>query len=156
MESVALGTFHTHQLLFKSRERKTVLGGGSVEATMRDELGPQRLRNSLSKMRRLLPWGPLRKNFSCWDQCLAIAFAQLTYRESLRDIETCLGAVGGKLYHMGFRTTVARSTLADANESRDWQIFAGFAQTLIATARNNHCTDVFANGLATSRGDLPR
>ena len=75
------------------------------------------------------------KNFSCWDQYLAMAFAQLTYRESLRDIETCLRAVGGKLYHMGFRTSVARSTLADANESRDWRIFADFAHTLIATAR---------------------
>jgi hypothetical protein len=75
------------------------------------------------------------KNFSCWDQYLAMAFAQLTYRESLRDIETCLRAVGGKLYHMGFRSNVARSTLANANESRDWRIFAEFAQTLIATAR---------------------
>ena len=76
------------------------------------------------------------KNFSCWDQYLAMAFAQLTYRESLRDIETCLRSVGSKLYHMGFRTSVARSTLADANESRDWRIFADFAQTLIATARD--------------------
>jgi hypothetical protein len=75
------------------------------------------------------------KHFSCWDQYLAMAFAQLTYRESLRDIATCLRAVGGKLYHMGFRTSVARSTLADANESRDWRIFADFARTLIATAR---------------------
>ena len=76
------------------------------------------------------------KNFSCWDQYLAMGFAQLTYRESLRDIEICLRSVGGKLYHMGFRTSVARSTLADANESRDWRIFADFAQTLIATARD--------------------
>ena len=75
------------------------------------------------------------KNFSCWDQYLAMAFAQLTYRESLRDIETCLRAVGGKLYHMGFRTSAARSTLADANETRDWRIFAAFAHALIATAR---------------------
>jgi hypothetical protein len=75
------------------------------------------------------------KNFSCWDQYLAMAFAQLTYRESLRDIETCLGAVGGKLYHLGFRTRVPRSTLADANESRNQRIYADFAQTLIATAR---------------------
>jgi Domain of unknown function (DUF4372)/Transposase DDE domain len=82
------------------------------------------------------------KNFSCWDQYLAMAFAQLTYRESLRDIETCLGAVGGKLYHMGFRTSVARSTLADANESRDWRIYADFAQTLIATARRLYAHDV--------------
>jgi hypothetical protein len=81
------------------------------------------------------------KNFSCWDQYLAMAFAQLTYRESLRDIETCLGAVGGKLYHMGFRTSVARSTLADANESRDWRIYADFAQMLIATGRNLYARD---------------
>jgi len=81
------------------------------------------------------------KNFSCWDQYLAMAFAQLTYRESLRDIETCLGAIGGKLYHMGFRTSVARSTLADANESRDWRIYADFAQTLIATARTLYARD---------------
>ena len=81
------------------------------------------------------------KNFSCWDQYLAMAFAQLTYRESLRDIETCLGAVGSKLYHMGFRTNVARSTLADANESRNWRIYADFAQLLIATARRLYGRD---------------
>jgi len=81
------------------------------------------------------------KNFSCWDQYLAMAFAQLTYRESLRDIETCLSAVGGKLYHMGFRSSVARSTLADANESRDWRIYADFARTLIATARRLYARD---------------
>jgi hypothetical protein len=81
------------------------------------------------------------KNFSCWDQYLAMAFAQLTYRESLRDIETCLGAVGGKLYHMGFRSSVARSTLADANESRDWRIYADFAQVLIASARRLYAHD---------------
>src|SRR5438128_2627685 len=75
------------------------------------------------------------KNLSCWDQYLAMAFAQLTYRESLRDIEACLRSVGGKLYHMGFRGKVARSTLADANESRDWRIYADFAQILIAIAR---------------------
>jgi len=81
------------------------------------------------------------KNFSCWDQYLAMAFAQLTYRESLRDIETCLGAVAGKLYHMGFQASVARSTLADANESRDWRIYADFAQTLIGTARTLYARD---------------
>jgi hypothetical protein len=75
------------------------------------------------------------KNFSCWDQYLAMAFAQLTYRESLRDIEACLRSISGKLYHMGFRGKVARSTLADANESRDWRIYADFAQVLIAIAR---------------------
>jgi len=75
------------------------------------------------------------KKFSCWEQFLAMSFAQLTYRESLRDIEACLGAVGGKLYHMGFVSAVARSTLADANENRDWRIFADFAQILISIAR---------------------
>jgi hypothetical protein len=74
------------------------------------------------------------KTLSCWEQFLAMAFAQLAYRESLRDIEACLGAIGPKLYHMGFGSAVARSTLADANESRDWRIFADFAQVLIHTA----------------------
>ena len=81
------------------------------------------------------------KNLSCWDQYLAMAFAQLTYRESLRDIEACLRSVGGKLYHMGFRGKVARSTLADANESRDWRIYADFAQVLIAIARPLYARD---------------
>ncbi len=79
-----------------------------------------------------------------------MAFAQLTYRESLRDIETCLDAVGGKLYHMGFRTSVARSTLADANESRDWRIYADFAQTLIATARQLYARDALGVDLDES------
>ena len=80
--------------------------------------------------------GDLRlRGFTCWDQYLAMAFAQLTYRESVRDIEACLGSLRGKLYHLGFRGKVARSTLADANESRDWRIFADFAHRLIATAR---------------------
>jgi hypothetical protein len=64
-----------------------------------------------------------------------MAFARLTYRESLRDIEACLRSVGGKLHHMGFRGKVSRSTLADANESREWRIYADFAQVLIAVAR---------------------
>lgn len=75
------------------------------------------------------------KNFSCWNQYLAMAFAQLTYRESLRDIETCLGAVGGELYHDGLPHQRGPLDAADANESRDWRICANFAQTLIATAR---------------------
>jgi len=82
-----------------------------------------------------------QKSFSCWDQFLAMGFAQLTYRESLRDIEACLRSVGGKLYHMGFRGKVARSTLAEANESRDWRIFADFAQALIAVARPLYADD---------------
>jgi hypothetical protein len=81
------------------------------------------------------------RDFSCWNQYLAMAFAQLTYRESLRDIEACLRSLQGKLYHLGFRGKVARSTLADANESRDWRIFADFAHRLIATARGLYVRD---------------
>jgi hypothetical protein len=81
------------------------------------------------------------REFSCWDQYLTMAFAQLTYRESLRDIEACLRALGSKVYHMGFQGKVARSTLADANESRDWRIFADFAQVLIAIARPLYARD---------------
>jgi hypothetical protein len=73
---------------------------------------------------------------SYWDQFLVLVFAQLTYRESLRDIEVCLGAMPQRLYHMGLRCgAVARSTLADANERRDWRVFADFAQLLIHEAR---------------------
>ena len=75
------------------------------------------------------------RRLSCWEQFLAMAFAQLTYRESLRDIEVCLAAQQSKLYHSGFRAPIKRSTLADANESRDWRIYADFAQTLISIAR---------------------
>lgn len=81
------------------------------------------------------------RGFSCWDQYLAMAFAQLTYRESLRDIEACLRSIQSKLYHLGFRGKVARSTLADANESHDWRIFADFAQVLIGIARPLHARD---------------
>jgi hypothetical protein len=81
------------------------------------------------------------RGFSCRDQYLAMAFAQLTYRESLRDIEACLGAMRGKLYHMGFRGRVTRSTLGDANEAHDWRIFADFALVLIAMARPLYADD---------------
>jgi hypothetical protein len=81
------------------------------------------------------------RGFSCHDQYLAMAFAQLTYRESLRDIEACLDAMRGKLYYMGFRGRVTRSTLADANESHDWRIFADFALVLIAIARPLYADD---------------
>lgn len=83
------------------------------------------------------------QSFSCLDQFLCLAFAQLTYRESLRDIEACLRAQQSKLYHMGFRGKVSRSTLADANEQRDWQIFADFAQHLIRTARDLYRDEPF-------------
>ena len=87
------------------------------------------------------------RTFSCWDQYLAMAFAQFTYRESLRDIEACLGAMQSKLYHLGFRGKVARSTLADANETHDWRIFSDFAQYLIGVARLLHAEDPQELGL---------
>ena len=83
------------------------------------------------------------KSFSCWDQFLCMAFAQLTYRESLRDIEACLRANHSKLYHMGIRGRVSRNTLANANSVRDWRIYADFAQLLIAQARELYRNDDF-------------
>lgn len=100
-----------------------------------------------------LPWHRFRRcvaryegnykttRFRCLDQFLCMAFAQLTYRESLRDIEACLRAQQHKLYHMGIRAPVSRSTLADANERRDWRIYADFAQALIAIARRLYADD---------------
>jgi hypothetical protein len=81
------------------------------------------------------------RTLSCAEQFRVMAFAQLTYRESLRDIEACLSAQSAKLYHMGFREPVRRSTLADANASRDWRIYAEFAQRLIAQARRLYAGD---------------
>ena len=81
------------------------------------------------------------RSFSCWDQFLSMAFAQLTYRESLRDIETCLRALGGKLYPLRIRGHISRSTLADANETRDWRIFADLAGVLITMARPLYTDD---------------
>lgn len=83
------------------------------------------------------------KSFSCLEQYFCMAFAQLTYRESLRDIETCLRAQADKLYHMGIRSRVSRSTLADANEVRDWRIYAEFAQSLIGIARRLYAGEAF-------------
>lgn len=83
------------------------------------------------------------KFMTCADQFRVLAFAQLTYRESLRDIEVCLSAQAAKLYHMGFRHEIKRSTLADANETRDWRIHAEFAQHLIAQARSLYAGDSF-------------
>jgi len=75
------------------------------------------------------------KTFSCLDQFFCMAFAQLSYRESLRDIESCLRAMTSKLYHMGIKSKVSRTTLADANEKRDWRIYADLAQVLISIAK---------------------
>src|SRR3989339_394481 len=100
-----------------------------------------------SQLMNFLPWRRFQtcvnrysgdykvKTFTCADQFLVMAFAQLTYRESLRDIEACLQAMGSKLYHMGISSAVSRNNLAHANETRDWRIYADFAQILIARAR---------------------
>jgi len=83
------------------------------------------------------------RSFSCLDQFLCMAFAQLAYRESLRDIESCLRAMQSKLYHIGIRGPVSKSTLAHANENRDWRIYADFAQVLISIARQLYADDDF-------------
>jgi hypothetical protein len=93
------------------------------------------------------------KRFSCLDQYLCMAFAQLTYRESLRDIEACLRAQSSKLYHLGIRGSVARNTLANANATRDWRIYCDFAQSLIATARSLYANESF--GLDLKDTGLP-
>ena len=84
------------------------------------------------------------KSFSCWDQYLCMAFAQLTYREGLRDIEACLRVAKHKLYHMGIRSKVSRNTLSNANRVRDWRIFADFGQELIAEARTLYANEDFS------------
>lgn len=108
-----------------------------------------------SQIMEFLPWHTFRrrvkryrgdyciKHFSCSDQFLCMAFAQLTFRESLRDIEACLRSLKNKLYHIGIRGKVSRSTLADANNTRDWRIYADFAQVLIHTARDLYLNEDF-------------
>ena len=95
------------------------------------------------------------RTLSCAEQFRVMAFAQLTYRESLRDIEACLAAQAGKLYHMGIGEAVARATLADANERRDWRIYFEFAQRLIVNARALYVGEDFgvelANGIVCIR-----
>lgn len=90
------------------------------------------------------------KNFSCMNQFLCMAFAQLTYRESLRDIVSCLGSMPTRLYHMGFRGKISKSTLADANENRDWRIYADFAQVLISRARRLYLDEPIGIELANT------
>jgi len=90
------------------------------------------------------------KDFSCWDQFLCMAFAQLTFRDSLRDIEACLRAQQPKLYHMGFRGAISRATLAHANQERDWRIYADFGQRLIHQARELYRDEPFAVDLSDS------
>jgi hypothetical protein len=88
------------------------------------------------------------KSFSCWDQYLCMVFAQLTYRESLRDIEACLRAAQPKLYHLGIRGTVSRNTLANANQVRNWRIYADFARVLIEKAQRLYAHDAFGAELS--------
>lgn len=87
------------------------------------------------------------KRFTCWNQFVTLVFAQLTYRESLRDIETCLGVLGSKLYHAGISSKVSRNTLAHANEKRSWKIYADFGQALILQARELYHDDPFMREL---------
>jgi len=108
-----------------------MFAGRTVFAQLIDHVPPHEFHKCVERYRGNYKW----RGFSCLDQFLCLAFAQLTFRESLRDIEACLRSVEGKLYHMGFRGKVARSTLADANESHDWRIYADFAQVLIHIAR---------------------
>ena len=114
--------------------------GRTVFAQIMDFLPRNEFRKCIAR------YGGQRKvqRFSCMDQFLCMAFAQLSYRESLRDIEACLRAVPSKQYHMGIRGTIARSTLAYANETRDWRIYADFAQVLIHTARMLYAKDDLA------------
>lgn len=105
--------------------------GRAVFAQLVDWIHPEHFRRCVSRYR-----GHYKvQNFRCWDQFLAMAFAQVTFRESLADIETCLRSRRDQLYHMGFRSSVAHSTLADANNTRDWRIYADLAQGLIRRAR---------------------
>jgi len=111
--------------------------GGTVFAQLMDYSPSYEFRKCVDRYQ-----GDARhRGFSCLDQYLAMAFAQLTYRESLRDIEACLGSISGKLYHLGFRGRIARTNLADANEAHDWRIFADFAQVLIGVARPMYAHD---------------
>ena len=113
--------------------------GKSIFAQLMDFLPIKAFRRSVKRYQ-----GDYKlKSFSCWDQFLCMAFAQLTYRESLRDIEACLRAQQSKLYHLGIRGQISRNTLAHANAVRDWHIYADFAQFLIRKARTLYSHDQF-------------
>jgi hypothetical protein len=120
--------------------------GQSVFAQLMDHLPSYEFQKCVARYRG----DAHSRGFSCRDQYLAMAFAQLTYRESLRDIEACLRSMSGKLYHMGFRGKVARTTLADANETHDWRIFADFTQILIGIARPLYADDPIGVELSQS------
>jgi len=113
--------------------------GRTVFSQIMDFLPPRDFRKCVKRYR-----GNYKvQKFSCMDQFLCMAFAQLTYRESLRDIEACLRAMQSKLYHMGIRSRISRATLADANENRDWRIYGDFAQVLIHIARRLYIEEEF-------------
>ena len=120
--------------------------GQSLFAQLMDHLPSHEFRNCVQRY-----GGNYRmRSFSCWDQFLCMAFAQLTFRESLRDIVACLRSQDRRLYHLGIRGTVSRSTLADANEGRDWRIYADFAAVLIAEARRLYCHEDLGLDLANT------
>ncbi len=117
--------------------------GKSIFSQLMDFLPSQEFRRCVERYK-----GDYKlQSFSCWDQFLCMAFAQLTYRESLRDIEACLRAHQMKLYHLGIRGRVSRNTLAHANSVRDWRIYADFAQLLITWARELYLNDHFGVAL---------
>jgi len=115
-------------------------GGRTIFSQLTDFLSQREFRKCVERYRG----NHKIKTFTCWDQFLCMAFAQLTYRESLRDIQACLRVSGRKLYHMGIRGKVSRNTLANANKVRDWHIYADFAQVLIKEARALYAGDSFA------------
>jgi hypothetical protein len=127
-----------------------MLPGRTVFAELMSHVSPRKFRTCVDRYA-----GDAKvSRFSCWDQYLCMAFAQLTYRESLRDVEACLRALQSKLYHVGIRARVSRSTLADANESRDWRIYADFTQGLIRTARALYLDDPLGVDLDATVIDL--
>lgn len=131
--------FATSSQTCRSREQCGMNFGRTVFAQLMDQLPTHEFHKCVNRYRGNYKF----RGFSCWDQFLCLAFAQLTYRESLRDIEACLRSVLPKLYHMGFRGKVSRSTMADANEAHDWHIYADFAQILIDIARPMYADEPF-------------
>ena len=117
-----------------------MFSGQTVFSQFLSAVHPQQFRRCVERYR-----GEYKaRSFSCWDQFLCMAFAQLTFRESLRDIEECLGSKSDQLYHLGFRSRVCRSTLAEANEHRDWRIYADLAAVLMRKARRLYAGEVLA------------
>jgi hypothetical protein len=120
-----------------------VFSGQSVFSQFLSVVHPQQFRRCVERYR-----GEYKvRSFSCWDHFLCMAFAQLTFRESLRDLEECLASKTEQLYHLGFRSRVCRSTLAEANEHRDWRIYADLAAVLMRKARRLYATDSLATEL---------